>query len=132
MDSSLRIALWNANGLANHILELQNFLNIHKIDIALISETHFTTRTVFKVPNYKVYHIPHPDDRAHGGATIIIRNSVSHYELRHHQNEKIQAAKVTVNIKPWPLTLSAIYRQDVPYQAKNTSNYLNPTDLGIL
>jgi hypothetical protein len=55
---------------------------------------------VFKVPNYKVYHIPHPDDRAHGGAAIIIRNSVSHYELLHHQNEKIQAAKVKVNIKP--------------------------------
>jgi exonuclease III len=74
MDRSLWIALWNANGLTNHKLEAQNFLNIHKIDIALISETHFTTRTVFKVPNYKVYHIPHPDDRSRGGAAIIIRN----------------------------------------------------------
>jgi exonuclease III len=107
MDSSLRIALWNANGLRNHKIELQNFLNIHKIDVALMSETHFTTRTVFKLPNYKVYHIPHPDDRAHGGAAIIIRNSISHYELLHHQTEKIQAVKV--NIKPWSLSLSAIY-----------------------
>jgi exonuclease III len=81
MDSSLRIALWNANGLTNHKLELQNFLNIHKIDVALISETNFTTRTVFKIPNYKVYHIPHPDDRAHGGAAIIIRNSISNKEF---------------------------------------------------
>jgi hypothetical protein len=56
-----------------------------------------------------VYHIPHPDDRAHGGAAIIIRNSISHYELLHHQKEKIQAAKVKVNIKPWTLPLSAIY-----------------------
>jgi hypothetical protein len=74
MDSSLRIALRNANGLTNHKLELENFLNIHKLDISLISETHFTTRTLFKVPNYKVYHIPHPDDSDHGGAAVIIRN----------------------------------------------------------
>jgi hypothetical protein len=64
---------------------------------------------MFKVPNYKVCHIPRPDDRAHGGAAIIIRNSISHYELLHHQNEKIQSAKVKGNIKQWPLTLSAIY-----------------------
>jgi hypothetical protein len=31
-----------------------NFIFIFKIDVALISETHFTTRTVFKIPNYKV------------------------------------------------------------------------------
>ncbi|PNF35987.1 hypothetical protein B7P43_G02293 [Cryptotermes secundus] len=109
LHNSLRIVLWNANGLISHKLELQTFLNIHKIDIALISETHFTTRTVFKVPNYKVYHIPHPGDRARGGAAVIIRNSISHHELTHHQNVKFQAANVKVNVKPWPLIVSAVY-----------------------
>jgi hypothetical protein len=109
MDNSPRIVLWNANGLTNHKLELQTFLNTHKIDIALISESHFTTKSVFRMPNYKVYHIPRPDDRAHAGAAVIIRNSFSHYELIHHENNKIQAASVKVDVKPWPLTLSAIY-----------------------
>jgi hypothetical protein len=64
---------------------------------------------VFKVPNYKIYHIPHPGDRARDGAAVIIRNSISHYELIHHQNVKFQAANVKVNIKPWPLIVSAVY-----------------------
>jgi hypothetical protein len=41
---------------------------MHKIDIALISETHFTSRTLFKVPHYAVYHTIQPDGTAHGGA----------------------------------------------------------------
>jgi len=51
MHSPLRVALWNANGLTNHKLELKTFLNMHKIDIALIFETHFTVRTMFNVPH---------------------------------------------------------------------------------
>jgi hypothetical protein len=43
MDTPLRVVLWNANGLSNHKLEFQTFLDMHKIDIALISETHFTS-----------------------------------------------------------------------------------------
>jgi len=42
MAIPLRVILWNANGLSNHKLELKTFLDLHKIDIALISETHFT------------------------------------------------------------------------------------------
>jgi hypothetical protein len=58
MENLLRIVLYTAKRLSNHKLELQNFLRIHKIDIALISEKHFTIRTMFKIPYYKVYHIP--------------------------------------------------------------------------
>jgi hypothetical protein len=66
MPAPLRIVLWNANGLSNHKLELQAFLDIHKIDIALIYETYFTSRFVFKIPHYTIYHTIHPDDTAHG------------------------------------------------------------------
>jgi hypothetical protein len=38
----LQLALWNANGLAQHADELQTFLAIRNIDIMLLSETHFT------------------------------------------------------------------------------------------
>lgn len=58
---------------------MENFLNLHKIDVALIAETHFTTKTMFKIPSYKVYHIPHPDDTAHGGAAVIIRSTIPHH-----------------------------------------------------
>jgi len=62
MAVALRIALWNANVLSSHRLELQTFLNMHDIDIAVISETHFTSRTVFRLPRYIVLHTTHPDD----------------------------------------------------------------------
>jgi hypothetical protein len=54
MPAPLRVLVWNANGLSNHKLELQAFLDMHKIDIALISETNFTSRSVFKIPHYTV------------------------------------------------------------------------------
>jgi hypothetical protein len=121
--------LWDANGLKSHKLQLQTFLNIYKIDIASITETYFTTRTMFRMPNYNIYHIPHPGDGAHGCAAIIIRSTISHHQLIHQQNKKIQAASVKVDLTPWSLTLSATAPQDIPYQVQNMSNYLNPTDL---
>jgi hypothetical protein len=86
----------NANGLTSHKLELQTFLNINTIDIALISETNFTPRTMFMMPNYNVYHVPHPDDRVQDGAAVIMRSEISHHELIQHQNKKFQTANVKV------------------------------------
>ena len=100
MATPLRVVLWNANGLSNHKLELQTFLDMHKIDIALISETHFTPRTVFRIPHYTVYHTIHPDDTAHGGAAVIIRSSIRHHELLHHQSDKIQTATIQLDAHP--------------------------------
>jgi len=97
MDILLLVVLWNANGLSNHKLELQTFLNMHKIDIALISLTHFTSRTVFNIPHYTVYHNIHPDDTAHGGAAVILRSSIRHHELLHYQSDKIQAATIQLD-----------------------------------
>ena len=109
MNTPLRVVLWNTNGLSNHKLEFQTFLDKHKIDIALISETHFTSRTVFKIPHYSIYHTIQPDDTAHGGAAVILRNSILHQELLHHQSDKILAVTIQLDAHPWPLTISAIY-----------------------
>lgn len=106
---SIRIATWNADGLVNRRLELINFLNIHNIDIMLISETHFTHRTFFNVPNYIVYNCNRPDDRAYGGSAIIIRRSICHHELPHFQTEKLQATVIQLNALPWSLVISAVY-----------------------
>ena len=78
MAVALRLALWNANGLSSHRLELQTFLDMHKIDIALISETHFTSSTVFRLPRHTVFNSIPPDDTANGGAAVIIRSSRRH------------------------------------------------------
>jgi hypothetical protein len=104
-----------------HKLELENFLILHIIDVALISETHFTTRTMFKIPACKIYHIPHPDDTAHGRAADIIRSTVPHHELSHYQTPKIQAASIQINVSSWPFTATAIYSP--PRHAMSTEEY---------
>jgi hypothetical protein len=122
MNTPLRVVLWNANRLSNHKLELQTFLDMHKIDIALISETNFTSRTVFKIPHFSVYHTIHPDDTAHGGAAVILHSSIRHHELLHHQSDKIQAATIWLDAHPWPLMITANYCP--PHNAISPDEYV--------
>jgi exonuclease III len=67
------IAAWNANGLLQCIKEVEVFLNTQKIDVLLVSETHFTEQNYVNIPNYITYATNHPDGRAHAGSAIIIR-----------------------------------------------------------
>jgi exonuclease III len=60
MSNFLKLALWNANGLTQHIEELKTFLSLYDIDVMLISESHFTEKSYLKLPNHSVYHINHP------------------------------------------------------------------------
>ena len=48
-----------------------NFLDMYQIDTALVSETHFTSLTVFRLPRYTVYHTIHPDDTAQGARRLF-------------------------------------------------------------
>jgi len=77
-SSPLKILLWNANGLSKHKNELQTVLNDLKIDIALITETHFTEKIKFSIFNYTLYKTNHPDGTAHAGSCILVSNSIQH------------------------------------------------------
>jgi len=79
MAKPLRITVWNANGLCKHAQEIPHFLQISDIDILLVSETHFTDRSYTKVPNYILYHTLHPDETAHRGTAILIRQNIKHH-----------------------------------------------------
>jgi Tfp pilus assembly PilM family ATPase len=67
MAHSLRVAAWNASGMKNHVLEIEHFLHVNKIDILLISESQATQQTVIKIPYYEIYYANHPDGTAHSG-----------------------------------------------------------------
>jgi len=43
----LRNALWNANGVSRHKLELAQFMNDNEIDVMLLAETHLTNKYMF-------------------------------------------------------------------------------------
>lgn len=51
-DNSLLILQFNANGLKNHALDLETVLNNKHIDVALISETHFTKYSYIYISSY--------------------------------------------------------------------------------
>jgi len=55
MNHTLRIIAWNANGLVQRKQELEDFLHNENIDIALVSEIHFTPWTVLKIRNYNIH-----------------------------------------------------------------------------
>jgi len=48
MNLMLKIITWNANGLCERAYELENYMITNQIDIALISETHFTKQKLCK------------------------------------------------------------------------------------
>lgn len=48
-NSFLRIITWNANGLIQRAHELEIFLRMNNVDIALISETHFTNKNYIRM-----------------------------------------------------------------------------------
>jgi hypothetical protein len=73
----LQLALWNVNGLTQHIEELKTFISIYNIGIMLISETHFTETSCLKLPDYTVYHSNHPAVIARGVTAIRIKRNLS-------------------------------------------------------
>jgi exonuclease III len=110
MTHYLRIATWNANGLAQRISELEVFLNIKKIDICLISESHFTITSYAKIRGYQCYQALHPAERARGGTAIFIKDNIKHHEELKIEEEAMQVATISIETKNNKrYSISAIY-----------------------
>ena len=76
MDTQIKIAVWNSNGLQQRIQETKAFIHTHDIDILLVSETHLTDKNYINIPHYTMYDTKHPSGKAHGGTAIIIKNEI--------------------------------------------------------
>lgn len=109
MISKTRILQWNANGISQHKLELEKFLNNYKIDIALISETHLNSNNNFKLHGYKIYDTKRPDDKPRGGTAILVRNRIKHHQLAPISEHNIQATSIAITESNRTLNISSIY-----------------------
>lgn len=107
--NELKIVQWNANGVSQHKLEIETFLNRHSIDIMLISETHLTSKNNFKMHGYTIYETKHPDDKSRGGTAILIKNRIRHYQLDSISEKNIQATSIAVIEWNRTLNISSIY-----------------------
>lgn len=90
------IMAWNANGLLARKLELTEFLKTEKVEIALISETHLTSRNKADIRGYDFYQCNHPSGASHGGSAIYVRNTLRHHACQNFCTDKIQATIITV------------------------------------
>ena len=79
------------------------------MDICLLSETHCTSRSPLRVPGYVSHRTDHPDDSAHGGTAVLVRQQLSHHPLPPICTESLQSTSISVNTFHFPLSLSAVY-----------------------
>lgn len=109
MQLNLRLALWNANGLSNHTNEVEIFLKNNYIDIFLISETHFTSKTFFRIKDYDLVIANHPSGNAHAGAAILIKSNIKYEILDPITEPYLQAAGVKVTCDNSSINIFSIY-----------------------
>ncbi|KAL4085191.1 hypothetical protein QTP88_027050 [Uroleucon formosanum] len=81
----------------------------NQIDVALITETHYTNNSKHFFPGYNVYSTNHPDETSHAGSAILISSSIQHYALPCFQFPSIQVTNVSISINHIPIIISAVY-----------------------
>lgn len=105
----LHIMHWNAQGITNDssIAQLDNFLNINKIDIVMLNETFLKPHHKFQLGNYKV----HRQDRStHGGGVLIaVRKGIKHKLISSQTAKIIEYISISVNINGRDIILSSAY-----------------------
>jgi len=109
IKNSLLILLWNSNGLAQHRDELDVLLHDRRIDVALITETHFTKHTYFHIKDYTLYNTNYPSKSARGGTAVLVRNAISHFPLPSSSSRHLQETSITIHLPSAPITLSPCY-----------------------
>lgn len=92
MQLDLHIAQWNALGIINHINEVEIFLKNNFINILLISESHLTSKSFFRIRGFDLITANQPYDRAHAGAAILIKSSIKYEVLDSVTELYMQAA----------------------------------------
>jgi exonuclease III len=108
-NKSLLILQFNANGLKkNHINELETVLHVKRIDIALITETHFTKYSSIHIPGYNLLKINHPDNTAHGGVAILIKLSIIFQSLPNFCQSYLQSYAININLNNVPITIAVL------------------------
>ena len=75
----------------------------------LISETHCTIKNYFYIPDYKLCHTNHPDESAHEGTAILVKDTIMFYELLKYEEQAIQATSIKVQGILHEMTVTTVY-----------------------
>jgi hypothetical protein len=75
----------------------------------LISETYFTSKYHFTIPDHQVCSTNHPDGTAHGGTAILVKFSIAFYEQLPHAEAELQATTIRVKGPLRDISIAAVY-----------------------
>lgn len=118
----LRFIHWNANGIKNHIDELEDLLLSQRIHVAMISETHLTANKKIKMKNYNMIRNDRPNGQAAGGTALLINNRLKFTELPVAQLLSLEASAIKIEaFENQDLIVVAVYNRP--------GNRIEPTDL---
>ena len=123
----LRIAIWNINGLAPNIQELETLIN--NLDAVLISESHSTPRSSFRIKGFNIYHSPHPDGSAHAGSALAIRSNLRHSQIEPYSTVYLQATSVRLEDRAGPIVLLFSPQFTALQDTKLPQTCLKPTSI---
>lgn len=106
--NKLKIVTWNANGILAKLHIFEMLLNSQGIDICLLTETHLTNECL-NIRGYKVYNSICPGNTARGGSSIIIKDTIDHFEFGKIESIEIQMSIVQLNSLKQKINIGAVY-----------------------
>lgn len=130
IPSSLNILTWNANCISTKKIELTHFLTTHRIDVALIQETHLKPSNKLYIPNYKCYR---RDRNTRGGGTaILIKQNIQHNVLPDPNTIQLEANGIEITTKHGKINIYSVYHppqnilqiSDIELMLSNTATIL--------
>jgi hypothetical protein len=79
--TGITIMHWNAEGIQDKKIELENFMHHNAINICCIQETHLQDGKPFKIRGYQVFRNDR-QGRKKGGVMTLIRNNINASEIK--------------------------------------------------
>lgn len=114
----LKSLVWNAHSIKPKLSEFIKFIEDHKIDIILLSETWLKADEIFYLPLFNCYRT----DRPYGGVAILIRKVIPHQFIKKIALPYAEAASIKI-FDSNPFSISAIYCSPAASKVQAASFY---------
>ena len=107
---TLCIVHWNAEGVRQKKLELQQFLKVQKIDVCCIQETHLNNTHRFSIRGYEIHRVDRAD-RPKGGVLTLVKTSIPSTEVQRSEKADMEYITVKLIFPDRNLTICYLYSQ---------------------
>jgi hypothetical protein len=104
----LKIMHLNANGVLNDQYIQTNFLADHKIDIALMNETHLNPTNIWRIPVSTIYRTQGSRPPRRGTSTAV-KSSIHHNQATLPQFAALEVTAINIPNRTGTLTIRAVY-----------------------